>query len=91
MSPPITPGIQASPNTQSSGTRARSDMASLLKVVQPPTVKGEEKDCNKDVVNTFLLKWMDLHWFCNTLEFVCALQASLNFKGKAYKWWMSLM
>ena len=41
-------------------------------------------------MNTFLLKWTDLHRLHNTLESLCALQASLSLEGKAYKWWMSL-
>ena len=66
------------------------DVPNMLKNMKPPSFKGEEKDRNKDAVNTFLLKWTDLHILRRTPDHIRALEASLSLEGKAYKWWMSL-
>ena len=60
------------------------------KNIKPPIFKGEEKERNKDVVNTFLHKWTGLHDLRRTSDGVRVLEASLSLEGKAYKWWMSL-
>ena len=62
----------------------------MLKNLKPPTFKGEEKQRNKDAVNTFLLKWNDVHALRGTPDRIRALETSLSLEGKAYKWWMSL-
>ena len=33
----------------------------MLKNMKPLVFKGEECDCNKDAIHTFLHKWADLH------------------------------
>ncbi|MCO5575776.1 hypothetical protein L7F22_029581 [Adiantum nelumboides] len=66
------------------------DVPNMLKNMKPPAFKGEERECSKDAVNTFLYKWSDLHALHRTPDNICALETSLSLEGKAYKWWMSL-
>ena len=61
-----------------------------IKDLKPPLYDGEEADCNKDAVNTFLQKWHDLHSLKHTPDNIRALEASVTLRGKAYKWWMSM-
>ena len=49
----------------------------MMKNMKPPVFKGEDQDCNKDVVQTFLQKQSDLHVLHQTLDSICALQACL--------------
>lgn len=62
----------------------------MMKNLKPPVFKGEDRDRNKDAVQTFLQKWSDLHVLRHTPESICALETSLSLEGKAYQWWMSL-
>ena len=54
----------------------------MLKNMKPPVFKGEERDCNKDAVHTFLHKWADLHLLCRTPTAIMATKMSLTLKGK---------
>ena len=65
-------------------------MADLLKSHKPPNFKGEERDRNKDTVNTFLSEWDDIHRIRKTPNVGRANTMSLSLEGKAYKWWMNL-
>ena len=62
----------------------------MFKSMKPPLFYGEEQDHNKDVMNTFLQKWRDLHQLRHTPKEFMVIEASLSPEGKAYKWWMSL-
>ena len=66
------------------------EMAELLKSMKPPNFKGEERDRNKDTVNTFLSKWDDIHRIRKTPDVGRASITSLALEGKAYKWWMNI-
>ena len=44
------------------------EMVALLKNTKPPIFKGEDKERNKDAVNTFLHKWGLLHALRHTLD-----------------------
>ena len=58
----------------------------MMKNMKPTVFKGEDQDRNKDVVQTFLQKWSDLHALRQTPDSICALEASLSLENKAYKW-----
>ena len=62
----------------------------LLKNMTPPVFKGEDRERNKDAVNTYLHKWNELHTLRNTPDFLRAIESNLSLEGKAYKWYMSL-
>lgn len=51
---------------------------SILKGIKPLTFNGEEKERNKDVVNTFLQKWHDWHVLRQILDSVRAMEASFT-------------
>ncbi|MCO5548046.1 hypothetical protein L7F22_001502 [Adiantum nelumboides] len=65
-------------------------LKAMAKHIKPPVFKGDDKERNKDAVNTFLHKWSDLHALRSTPDSTCAIETSLNLEGKAYKWYMSL-
>ena len=72
------------------GHLTSKDKVDLLKNMTPPVFKGEDRERNKDAVNTYLHKWNDLHTLRNTPDFLRAIESSLSLEGKAYKWYMSL-
>ena len=92
--PPDTAGAHVPPrslgHTHSAGVLATPSLEAHNKNIKPPIFKGEEKERNKDAVNTFLHKWTGLHDLRRTSDSVRVLEASLSLEGKAYKWWMSL-
>ena len=92
--PPDTAGAYVPPpslgHTHSVEVLATPSLEAHNKNIKPPIFKGEEKERNKDDVNTFLHKWTGLHDLRRTSDGVCVLEASLSLEGKAYKWWMSL-
>ncbi|MCO5563826.1 hypothetical protein L7F22_017475 [Adiantum nelumboides] len=51
------------------------------KYLKPPLYDGEEFDYNKDVVNTFLQKWHDLHSLKHTPDNIRTLEASVTLCG----------
>ena len=74
-----------------SKSRDVDDFSGLqLKNVQIPKFKGNEKDCSKDAVHTFIQKWTDIHDLRATLDRARSKETSLSLKGKAYKWWMAM-
>ena len=62
----------------------------FIKDLKLPTFRGKEREQNKDSVNMFLAKWLDLHALRHQPSQVQPVEASLSLTGKAYKWWMSL-
>ena len=74
-------------HTHGAAVLATPSLEAYNKNIKPPIFKGEEKERNKDAVNTFLHKRTGLR---RTSDNVRALEASLSLEGKAYKWWMSL-
>ena len=66
------------------------ETSNILKDLKPPVYNGEEKERNKDAINTFLQKWQDFHRLRNTPPENQVVEASLSLGNKAYKWWMSL-
>ncbi|MCO5589197.1 hypothetical protein L7F22_043163 [Adiantum nelumboides] len=62
----------------------------MLKNMKPPVYKGEDKDRNKDAVNTFLSKWAEIHNMRRTHDAMKPRHTCLALEGKAYKWWMTL-
>ena len=72
------------------GHLTKADTVALLKNMTPPVFEGEDRERNKDAVNTYLHKWNDLHKLWNTPNSLCAIESSLSLEGKAYKWYMSL-
>ena len=91
------PGASASPKTPPSLSIGldnplevnTKETMELLKNMKPPVFKGEEKERNKDAVDTFLSKWAEIHDMRNTHDKVKPLHTSLSLEGKAYKWWMA--
>ena len=65
-------------------------MANLLKNLKPLSFGGEEKERNKDVVNMFLHRWVDIHNLRRNPEVVRLIEASPLLTRETYKWWMSL-
>ena len=85
-----TPG-ETSSGTKQVRSKVTQDGAHLFKHMKPPVFSGEDRDCNKDTVMTFLQKWRDVLNLQKPEESVRILEASLSLDGgKAYKWWMSL-
>lgn len=51
--------------------------------------KGEERELNKDAVQTFLYKWSGIHELRGTSYRATDKETSLSLKRKVYKWWVS--
>ena len=75
--PPPSPG-----HTHGAGVLATSSHEAHNKNIKLPIFKGEEKERNKDAVNTFLHKWTGLHDLRHTPDSVRALEASLSLEGQ---------
>ena len=60
-------------------------MEKLLKDLKPPSFGEEIKEQNKDAINMFLHKWVDIHSLSHSLEEVRLTEASLPLTCKAYK------
>ena len=72
------------------GHLTKADTVDLLKNMTPPMFKGEDRERNKDAVNTYLHKWNDLHTLRNNLDSFLAIESNLSLEDKAYMWYMSL-
>ena len=57
--------------------------AKVLKNLKPPGFKGEDKEQNKDTVDTFLSKWGEIHKMRGTMEHNKPLHTCLSLEGKA--------
>ena len=72
---------------QTQGTEASgltgSKQGADMKNMKPPVFRGEERERNKDAVNTFLHKWGDLHALRHTPDSIRATETSLSLEGKA--------
>lgn len=66
-------------------------MIALLKNTIILEFRGEEGECNKDVVRTFLHKWSDIQRLSNTPSHKIVVETSLSLKDKAYEWWMTFL
>ena len=55
----------------------------VLKNLKPPIFKGEDKERNKDNVDTFLSKWGDIHTMRGTMDHNKLHHTCLSIEGKA--------
>ena len=55
----------------------------LLKNLKPPIFKGEDKERNKDNVDTFLSKWAEIHDMRGTHDHLKPRHTCLALEGKA--------
>ena len=65
------------------------EIVEVLKNLKPPGFKGEDKEQNKDTIDTFLSKWGEIHDMRGTLDKNKPRHTYLSLEGKAYKWWMA--
>ena len=69
------------------------ETSNILKDLKPPIYNGEEKERNKNAINTFLQKWQDFHRLKNTPPENQVVQAFLeeflpkNKLERAWKAW----
>ena len=65
--------------------------AEVLKSLKPPSIKGEDKQQNKDIVDTFLSKWAKIRVIMHgTHDQNKLCPTCLSLEVKAYKQWMAI-
>lgn len=87
--PLVTPPVTEDVTLHVSSAPDPKEAVEMLKSMKAPVFWGEDKDQNKDTVNTFLSKWANLHDMRNTHDVMRPWHTSLTLEGKAYKWWMA--